>query len=105
MQTFTRTTIAALLTVALGVSLAAPAFAQDKPAAGEPATDAPADPAKPGKKKKKAQPARSLEARHAVCLAFIKRHGQSCDPWVEPTCGADIGYFRPMECVRPRSQQ
>lgn len=48
---------------------------------------------------------RSLEQRHAVCLAFIKRHGLSCDPWVEPTCGADTGYFRPLECVRPRSQR
>lgn len=105
MQIISRTSLAALLTVALGVSFAAPAFAQDKPASAEQAAAAPADAAKPGKKKKKAaQPARSLEARHNVCLAFIKRHGLSCDPWVEPTCGADVGYFRPMECVRPRSQ-
>ena len=46
----------------------------------------------------------SLEARHQVCLSFIRRHELSCDPWVEPTCGADTGYFRPPECVRPRSQ-
>ena len=52
-----------------------------------------------------AAPSRSLEARHEVCLAFIRRHGLSCDPWTEPTCGGDLGYFRPMECVRPRSQQ
>ena len=56
-----------------------------------------------GKKVRKhaAKPAASREGRHAVCLAFIQRHGLSCDPWVEPTCGADTGYFRPPECVRP----
>jgi len=55
-------------------------------------------------KKAKAAPAASpasLDARHKVCLDFIQRHGQSCDPWVQPTCGYDIGYMRPMECVAP----
>ncbi|MFV0280028.1 MAG: hypothetical protein ACK5JM_04610 [Rhodoblastus sp.] len=47
----------------------------------------------------------SLEQRHQVCLAFIRRHGLNCDPWQTPTCGADSGYFRPPECVRPRSHQ
>ena len=102
----------------------APALAEDAPAAAAaapaaaaastsavPAAAAPADAAAPaGKKgKKRAKTAKasspqSLEARHQVCLAFIQRHGQSCDPWVQPTCGADLGYFRPLECVRPRSQ-
>ena len=60
-----------------------------------------------GQKKHAAKPkvaGMSLERRHQVCLTFIKRHDLSCDPWVEPTCGADSGYFRPLECVRPRSQ-
>ena len=81
------------------------ARAEDQPAAA-PAAEAAASPA-PGKKAKKkraAPPVRSLEARHAVCLGFIQRHGLSCDPWQEPTCGGDLGYFRPAECVRPRSQ-
>ena len=42
-----------------------------------------------------------LEARHRDCLAFIQRHGLSCDPWETPTCGHDIGYVRPMSCVAP----
>jgi hypothetical protein len=42
-----------------------------------------------------------LEARHRDCLAFIQRHGMSCDPSKTPTCGHDIGYVRPMSCVAP----
>ena len=52
----------------------------------------------------KRQPKKSaadLEARHRDCLAFIQRHGQSCDPWEVPTCGYDIGYVRPLSCVAP----
>jgi hypothetical protein len=44
---------------------------------------------------------RGLEARHQECLAFIERHGLSCDPWQSPTCGYDIGYARPLSCVAP----
>jgi len=43
----------------------------------------------------------SLEARHKVCLDFIQRHGKTCDPWQTPTCGYDIGFMRPLECVAP----
>jgi hypothetical protein len=43
----------------------------------------------------------SLEARHQVCLAFIKRRGLDCDPWQTPTCGAGTLYARPLECVAP----
>ena len=43
--------------------------------------------------------AASLEARHRDCLAFIQRHGISCDPRVTPTCGHDIGYVRLLSCV------
>ena len=86
----------AFLGVAIGFApLATSAFAEDQP----PAAAAPAK----RTKKPHAQPA-SLEARHRVCLAFIQRHGLSCDPWIEPTCGGDTGYFRPLECVRPRAQ-
>ena len=42
-----------------------------------------------------------LDARHRNCLAFIQRHGMSCDPWETPTCGHDIGYVRPLSCVAP----
>ncbi|MDE2363814.1 MAG: hypothetical protein KGM42_14130 [Hyphomicrobiales bacterium] len=79
--------------------------AQDKPADG--AQAAPAKHMRHARRHgdKASAPARSLEARHAVCLAFIHRHGLSCDPWTEPTCGAETGYFRPLECIRPRSQQ
>lgn len=83
MTRFARILLAATLVGALA-STAAPAFARSKKHEGG---------------------GRSLEQRHAVCLAFIKRHGLSCDPWVQPTCGADTGYFRPLECVRPRSQR
>ena len=69
-------------------------------AADEPRQSAPA-PAGKKHRAHAARPAASREGRHAVCLAFIQRHGLSCDPWVEPTCGADTGYFRPPECVRP----
>lgn len=89
--------------IAFAGLVASPVKAEDAPAAAAAAD--PAAPA-PGKKAKKARakaPA-SLESRHQVCLSFIQRHGLSCDPWVEPTCGAEVGYFRPMECVRPRSQ-
>ena len=83
---------------------AAPAPAAAAPAAAA-APDAGAPAAKRAKKKPRAaKPVGSLESRHAVCLAFIQRHGLSCDPWTEPTCGAETGYFRPAECVRPRSQ-
>ncbi|MCC2109883.1 MAG: hypothetical protein KDJ40_20905 [Hyphomicrobiales bacterium] len=107
---------------ALACVLATPAFAEDKPApAAAPAAAAPA--AAPEQKvaaKKKRRKARvakpsgrtglarvsgSLEQRHQVCLAFIRRHNLDCDPWQTPTCGAETGYFRPPECVRPRSQQ
>ena len=117
---------------ALALALAAPAFAQDKPAApaaAAPAAAAPAEAAPaagekkaPAKKKKRVRKATgggdgrssatglakvsgSLEQRHQVCLAFVRRHNLDCDPWQTPTCGADTGYFRPPECVRPRSQQ
>ena len=52
-------------------------------------------------KREPKKPAAGLEARHRDCLAFIQRHGQSCDPWETPTCGHDIGYVRPMSCVAP----
>ena len=109
---------------ALTCALASPALAQDKPAASAPAaaSAAPAaaapDQAAPAKKKKRrkakaapsgrtglARASGSLEQRHQVCLAFIRRHNLDCDPWQTPTCGAETGYFRPPECVRPRSQQ
>ena len=95
---------AGALLLAIGVGVASlPARAEEQPAAAPAAAASPA-PTKKMKKKHAAQPARSLESRHAVCLAFIQRHGLSCDPWQEPTCGGDLGYFRPPECVRPRSQ-
>ncbi|MCB1539893.1 MAG: hypothetical protein KDJ25_03270 [Rhodoblastus sp.] len=109
---------------ALACLLATPALAEDKPApaAASAASAAPAATSEqqaPVKKKKrrKARAARpsgatglakvsgSLEKRHQVCLAFIRRHNLDCDPWQTPTCGAETGYFRPPECVRPRSQQ
>jgi hypothetical protein len=45
--------------------------------------------------------ASSPEARHAKCLAFIRDHGLSCDPWRQPTCGYELAIVRPMECVKP----
>lgn len=76
---------------ALGaIALASPALAQDGPA----------KPAKPAATPRKPSEA-SLEARHKICLDFIQRHGRSCDPWQTPTCGYDIGFARPMECVAP----
>jgi hypothetical protein len=43
----------------------------------------------------------SLEARHKDCLAFMQRHGLTCDPWQQPTCGYDLGMYRPLTCVAP----
>ncbi len=43
----------------------------------------------------------ALKARHERCLAFIRRQGLTCDPWVQPTCGADSGVARPLDCVAP----
>lgn len=108
---------------AIVCALGAPVLAQDKPAAGASPTASAAPAATPEQKapaKKKRRKTRgdgrsgatglarvsgSLEQRHQVCLAFIRRHNLDCDPWQTPTCGADTGYFRPPECVRPRSQQ
>jgi len=108
---------------AIVCALGAPVLAQDKPAAGASPAASAAPAATPEQKapaKKKSRKARgdgrsgatglarvsgSLEQRHQVCLAFIRRHNLDCDPWQTPTCGADTGYFRPPECVRPRSQQ
>jgi hypothetical protein len=81
-----------------GMAIAAPADAQG------------ADQAGPVKRTKKQQTRNaaaapvSNEGRHEVCLAFLRRHGYTCDTWVEPTCGADSGYFRPPECVRPHAR-
>ncbi|HMN72675.1 MAG TPA: hypothetical protein PKA55_12500 [Rhodoblastus sp.] len=112
-----------LLAAALACALAAPAAAEDKSAPA--ASAAPAatmvvaqnEQAAPQKKKRRkarserrsgatglARVSGSLEQRHQVCLAFIRRHNLDCDPWQTPTCGAETGYFRPPECVRPRSQ-
>jgi len=63
------------------------------------ADQAPAPAEAPKRQAKKA--AAGLEARHRDCLAFIQRHGLSCDPWEVPTCGYDIGYVRPLSCVAP----
>jgi hypothetical protein len=86
-QTYRLPTRLALALVAL--ALATPALAQDAPA----------------KRRHKASAstprAMSQDARHQDCLAFIQRHGLSCDPWKEPTCGYDLGVFRPMTCVAP----
>ena len=107
---------------ALALALTAPVFAQDKAAApaapAASATPAAAPEQAAAKKKRRkakgdgrsagnglARVSGSLEQRHQVCLAFIRRHNLDCDPWQTPTCGADTGYFRPPECVRPRSQQ
>ncbi|MFO1135210.1 MAG: hypothetical protein U1E30_08500 [Rhodoblastus sp.] len=105
----------------LAIALTAPALAQDKAAApaapaASTAPAAAAEQAAPAKKKRRKSDGRSgrnglarvsgsLEQRHQVCLAFIRRHNLDCDPWQTPTCGAETGYFRPPECVRPRSQQ
>jgi len=117
------------LAAAMSCALGSPVFAQDKPAAPAAAAPAAAAPAAsapsgaapeqkaPEKKKRRkakgdgrsgrtglAKVSGSIEQRHQVCLAFIRRHGLECDPWQTPTCGAESGYFRPPECVRPRSQ-
>ena len=98
-----------LLVAAIGcVSLDGGAFAApESPQGVAPATEQ-AAPATTSVKKKKRQQKRAAaaspanqQARHEVCLAFLRRHGYTCDTWVTPTCGADSGYFRPPECVRP----
>jgi hypothetical protein len=81
---------AARAAAAAEAAAAAPEAPSDAASASK-ARNATARPARPG----------NLEARHKVCLDFIQRHGESCDPWQTPTCGADIGYVRPMECVAP----
>ena len=96
--------VRALMAAAIGAAcLAAPAYA-----AGETDQSAPTAEAqhatKHARKRAASKPAQSLEARHEKCLAFVRRHDLSCDPWVVPTCGAETGYFRPPECVRPRTQ-
>ncbi len=48
--------------------------------------------------KQKATQAAGKEARFAKCRAFLKRHGLTCDPRKEPTCGARTGFVRPAEC-------
>jgi hypothetical protein len=104
--TTTRFFLAALCAAVMGFAGARAAFAEDAPAAA-PAAEAAATPdaAKAAPKKKKprkvvASP-KSLEARHQICLDFIRRHDRSCDPWQQPTCGYDIGFVRPPECVAP----
>ena len=115
------------LAAALACALAAPVAAQEKtppaPAAAPAAATVIAQNDQPAPKRKKRRKVRaerpasggganglarvsgSLEQRHQVCLAFIRRHNLDCDPWQTPTCGAETGYFRPPGCVRPRSQQ
>ena len=109
-----------ILGLMMGVATPPVAYAEDKPTpppvaapapgGGEAAAAAPAKQIKKRAQKRKtktglARASGSIEQRHQVCLAFIRRHGLDCDPWQTPTCGADSGYFRPPECVRPRSQQ
>ena len=97
--------IAAVCAATIGFAGARVAFAEDTPAAAAaqaPAQpDAPAKPAAKRKKPKKVASPQSLEARHQVCLEFIRRHDRTCDPWQQPTCGYDIGFVRPPECVAP----
>jgi hypothetical protein len=94
-----------LLVAAVGlVSFEGAAIAAPDAAQGAEATEqAPASRAARGKKRQQKPVATSAsqQSRHEVCLAFLRRHGYTCDTWVEPTCGADSGYFRPPECVRP----
>lgn len=81
-------TIPLLLIATCGIcSATAPSFAQS----GAPKAHA----------RSTAATSRSQEARHQDCLAFIERHGLSCDPWKEPTCGYDLGIARPLSCVAP----
>ncbi len=114
--------------LALAYAHAGPALAEDAPtpapapeaAAASPAASGQAAPARHRLKKRRRVRASSrsrtaaaaesglklpggknLEARHQVCLAFIQRHNESCDPWQTPTCGSDIGYMRPLECIAP----
>jgi hypothetical protein len=89
------------------VAMAAP---DAQPAAEQNASDGAPASAPAGKSRKHRQKRAataspvSSEARHEVCLAFLRRHGYTCDTWVEPTCGADSGYYRPAECVPPHVQ-
>ena len=105
-MTATRFFLAALCAATIGLASARVSHAEDAPAAA-PAAEASATPSPAGapahkkKKPKKVASPRSLEARHQICLDFIRRHDRSCDPWQEPTCGYDIGFVRPMECVAP----
>ena len=88
--------IASILILAISASFfmleIAEAFAETSEQAPTPAMSS---------KKEPKKSAASLEARHSDCLAFIQRHGMSCDPWETPTCGHDIGYVRPLSCVAP----
>ncbi len=109
-------TLASLFIVA-SIAFAPMQLAAQEPATAEQPAAAPATPTTVGKAVKPAKPRKprrakagaatapvtysNSESRHAVCLAFIQRHGLSCDPWTQPTCGYDIGYMRPMECVAP----
>ena len=94
--------IAMAICGALALSYAPVAQAQEQPAAAEPAAPAKSKP-KPRKARtaSNASTPSSLEARHKDCLAFIQRHGLTCDPWQTPTCGYDLGYYRPLTCVAP----
>ena len=94
--------IAMAICGALALASVPVAQAQEQPAASEPAAAPAKSKAKPRKARtaSNATPA-SLEARHKDCLAFIQRHGLTCDPWQTPTCGYDLGYYRPLTCVAP----
>ena len=74
--------------LAIATFAVAPALANDQPKREKPAKPA-------------VSSAKGLEARHSECLAFIQRHGLNCDPWQQPTCGYDLGMFRPLSCVAP----
>lgn len=94
--------VTTLMTAAL-LSSGLSAFAQTGTAetvAPEPNAPAKKAPRKTARHKEQVQFS-SSSARHERCLAFIQRHGLSCDPWQQPTCGYDIGYARPMDCVAP----
>lgn len=99
MTIFDRTLKAGLMVslLAAGPCLA---FAQTQEAAPAP-QEAPKLQSQKHKGAEARHQASGLEARHQECLAFIQRHGLSCDPWQTPTCGYDVGYARPMSCVAP----
>ena len=100
--TATRFFLIALGAATIGLASARVSHAEDAPAAGVTASsDAAAKPTHKKKKPKKVASPRSLEARHEICLEFIRRHDRSCDPWQQPTCGYAIGFVRPPECVAP----